>query len=107
MSCLALFILTHGFEEGGLFVYDTSINLNDDIIKKLIPTNCPGLAGRPKLLFVQACQGEKTDSGSELTFGATNTLRGNIEWYESVHIYVWIVLLSYYLQQYIIVYRKC
>ena len=56
---------------GTLYVYDTTIKLNDDIINKLLPTDCPGLAGRPKLLFVQACRGEKTDAGTEMTFGAS------------------------------------
>ena len=71
LSCLALFILTHGHDNGTLYVYDTTINLNEDIINNLLPNDCPGLAGRPKLLFVQACQGDKTDSGTEMTFGAS------------------------------------
>ena len=59
-----MFILTHGEENGTLHAFDRKLNLNEDIIEKLLPTNCKQLAGKPKLVFVQACQGQETDSGS-------------------------------------------
>ena len=64
-----MFILTHGEEKGTLHAYDKKFNLNKDIIEKLLPTNCKHLAGKPKLVFVQACQGEETDSGSSVVYG--------------------------------------
>ena len=74
ISCLALFILTHGEKEGTLFTYDGQLNLNKDIIDKILPTNCKELAGKPKLVFVQACQGDETDSGTQVYGCAPETL---------------------------------
>ena len=74
LSCLALFILTHGEKEGTLFTYDGQLNLNKDIIDKILPTNCKELAGKPKLVFVQACQGDETDSGTQVYGCAPETL---------------------------------
>ena len=64
LSCLALFILTHGEKHGTIYTYDHELNLNKDIIDKILPTKCEQLAGKPKLIFVQACQGDETDAGS-------------------------------------------
>lgn len=66
LSCLALFILTHGEEDGLLHAYDSSYRLNKTIIPELLPDRCPHLAGRPKLIFIQACQGDNTDAGIRL-----------------------------------------
>ena len=66
LSCLALFILSHGEKKGTIYTYDHELNLNKDIIDRLLPTNCEPLAGKPKLIFVQACQGTETDAGSVL-----------------------------------------
>ena len=74
LSCLALFILTHGGQDGTLYTYNSELNLNKDIIDKLLPTNCKQLAGKPKLVFVQACQGDETDSGTQLYGCAPETL---------------------------------
>ena len=38
--------------------------LDRHIIQTLLPQNCPSLAGKPKLIFVQACQGSETDDGA-------------------------------------------
>ena len=83
LSCLALFILTHGEENGKLHAYDRTFNLNEDIIDKLLPQHCPNLAGKPKLVFIQACQGEKTDPGT-MVFGTRGGFAENLEWYEFV-----------------------
>ncbi len=53
LSCLALFILTHGEENGLLFGRDTNYRLNKDIVNELLPQQCASLAGKPKLIFVQ------------------------------------------------------
>jgi len=39
-------------------------SISKDIIDKILPTKCEQLAGKPKLIFVQACQGDETDAGS-------------------------------------------
>jgi hypothetical protein len=53
LSCLALFILTHGEENGLLFGRDTNYRLNKDIVNELLPQTCRSLAGKPKMIFVQ------------------------------------------------------
>ncbi len=63
LSCLALFILTHGEADGLLHAWDNCYNLSKTIIPEIQPDVCPSLAGRPKMIFIQACQGEETDSG--------------------------------------------
>ena len=63
LSIFALFILTHGEADGLLHAYDSSYRLHKTILPELLPDLCPGLAGRPKLIFIQACQGDKTDPG--------------------------------------------
>ena len=74
LSCLAIFILTHGEEKGELYAYDSNFYLNKDIIEELLPMNCPGLAGKPKLVFVQACQGQKCDPGNNVVLRAEKTM---------------------------------
>jgi len=64
LSCLALFILTHGEKHGTIYTYDDELNLNKDIIDRILPTKCEQLAGKPKFIFVQACAGDETDAGS-------------------------------------------
>ena len=63
LCCLALFILTHGETNGTLHAFDTNFRLDKHIIAQLLPDNCPNLAGKPKLVFIQACQGKDTDPG--------------------------------------------
>lgn len=64
IACLAVFILTHGEENGILHAYDDPYRLDKEIINELLPERCPTLVGKPKLIFVQACQGNKTDEGT-------------------------------------------
>ena len=40
--------------------------MDHDILVNLAADKCPGLAGKPKLVFVQACQGQATDPGSSV-----------------------------------------
>ena len=39
------------------------LQLNKDITENLTADKCPSLAGKPKLIFIQACQGDQADSG--------------------------------------------
>ena len=70
LSCLALFILTHGGGQGGesrwLAASDDFFCLNEDVMAELLPAKSPNLKGRPKMIFVQACQGGRFDSGVQL-----------------------------------------
>ena len=66
LSCLALFILSHGEENKRDFQLnskDGTYTLKKQIIPKLLPKVCPSLAGKPKLIFIQACAGGKIDEG--------------------------------------------
>ena len=63
LSCLALFIMSHGSDNDTIYADDGTYNLNKDIIENLTADKCPFLAGKPKLFFIQACQGGQADSG--------------------------------------------
>jgi len=63
LSCLALFILSHGEADGLLYAYDQNYKLHRNVIQELLPDVCPSLAGKPKMIFIQACQGMNTDPG--------------------------------------------
>ena len=73
LCMLTLFILTHGDENGLLQANDSQYYLNETIVNKLLPDVCPSLAGRPKLIFIQACQGKKLDSGQLVSPSGTST----------------------------------
>lgn len=63
-DCLIVAILSHG-DLGMLYAHDTSYK-NDSIWSYFTADKCPTLAGKPKLFFIQACQGDKLDSGTTL-----------------------------------------
>lgn len=63
-DCLVVAVLSHG-ELGVLYAYDTSYKA-DYIWSYFTADKCPTLAGKPKLFFIQACQGDKLDGGTTL-----------------------------------------
>lgn len=60
-SCFVCCILTHG-EYGYLHAKDGKYPTKD-VFALFLPKHCPTLGGKPKIFFIQACQGDKTDSG--------------------------------------------
>ena len=58
ISALAVFILSHGEDNGTVFAQDSMYRVDHDILYPLAADKCPLLAGKPKLIFVQACQGK-------------------------------------------------
>lgn len=75
-DCIAVFVLSHG-EPGIVYAKDTFYNL-EKLWGHFAEKNCPTLTEKPKLFFIQACQGENFDEGIILS--------RNIEtdgWYES------------------------
>lgn len=63
-DCVLVAILSHG-ELGYIFARDSQYKL-DTIWGYFTPDRCPTLAGKPKLFFIQACQGDKLDGGVTL-----------------------------------------
>ena len=63
-DCLIIAVLSHG-ELGLLYSHDTSYK-PETIWTHFTADKCPTLAGKPKLFFIQACQGDKLDAGVTL-----------------------------------------
>ncbi|XP_034484452.1 caspase-like [Drosophila innubila] len=57
-DCILIAIFSHG-GEGHIYAKDTKYQLNN-ILKYFTANNCLTLAGKPKLFFVQACKGNKS-----------------------------------------------
>lgn len=56
--------MSHG-ELGYIYAKDTHYKL-ESIWSYFTASRCPTLAGKPKLFFVQACQGDRLDGGVTL-----------------------------------------
>jgi len=67
IAALAIFILSHGEDNGTIFAHDYPFRVDNDILVNLAADKSPGLAGRPKMVFLQACQGQETDQGTAVT----------------------------------------
>ena len=62
ISCLVIFILTHG-DDGRPYAYDCDYSIENVILDQLMPTSAINLLGKPKIVFLASCQGKMTDSG--------------------------------------------
>ncbi|NXC01265.1 CASP8 protein, partial [Orthonyx spaldingii] len=56
MDCFVCFILSHGEKDKIKGVDDECVNI-EDLVSLFTGTNCPSLAGKPKVFIIQACQG--------------------------------------------------
>ncbi|KAL4231256.1 Caspase-6 [Mactra antiquata] len=63
-DCFACVILSHG-ESDCINGIDGALKL-DSIFKLFQAENCPTLAGKPKLFFIQACRGTEFDDGCDV-----------------------------------------
>jgi hypothetical protein len=61
-DCFGVAVLTHGEDKGLIYGTDGSITV-DNLVQPL--KGCKGLAGKPKLFFIQACRGQQLDGGME------------------------------------------
>lgn len=61
MDCFACIVLTHG-DHGHLYAADGRYPI-DLLFSAFLGNNCKTLAGKPKLFFIQACQGSLLDRG--------------------------------------------
>ena len=57
-DCLIVAILSHGIE-GHIYGTDEGLLKIDDMVILFSGQNCPTMAGKPKLFFLQACRGGK------------------------------------------------
>ncbi|NXW82949.1 CASP8 protein, partial [Alopecoenas beccarii] len=56
MDCFVCFILSHGEKDKVKGVDDELVDIKD-LLSCFSGSNCPSLVGKPKLFFIQACQG--------------------------------------------------
>ncbi|XP_027633378.1 caspase-8 isoform X2 [Falco biarmicus] len=78
MDCFVCFIFSHGEKDKIKGVDHQFVNIRD-LVSCFSGSNCPSLAGKPKLFFIQACQGSaghpavtvKEDFSSHLEVDAT------------------------------------
>ncbi|NXG27732.1 CASP8 protein, partial [Dromaius novaehollandiae] len=56
MDCFVCFILSHGEKDKIKGIDQEFVNIKD-LLSCFSGSNCPSLAGKPKLFFIQACQG--------------------------------------------------
>lgn len=70
-DCLLISILSHG-ELGFIYAKDTHYKL-ESIWAYFTASRCPSLAGKPKLFFIQACQGDQLDGGVVLNRTETDS----------------------------------
>ncbi|XP_034245432.1 caspase-1-like [Thrips palmi] len=64
-DCLCITVLTHGMGSNYLLAQDHPYNI-DQLWTPFTADRCTTLAGKPKLFFIQACRGERLDSGVTL-----------------------------------------
>ena len=82
-DCILVAILSHG-EMGFLCSKDSSYKL-DTLTNYFTADRCPSLAGKPKLFFIQACQGDKLDSGVTLRNTTETDSSGSMSYTIPVH----------------------
>lgn len=60
-DCFVCLVLTHG-DHGNLYAYDGRYAI-DHLFNNFLGDRCTTLVGKPKLFFIQACQGDRLDRG--------------------------------------------
>ncbi|XP_057366928.1 caspase-1-like isoform X2 [Daphnia carinata] len=65
-DCVVVIVLSHGMH-GTIYASDSFYHF-DDLWRPFTSDKCPSLAGKPKLFFIQACQGNKKDVGLTVQF---------------------------------------
>ncbi|KAK9506203.1 hypothetical protein O3M35_008179 [Rhynocoris fuscipes] len=64
-DCLSITVLTHGLESNYLHARDLLYRV-ENLWQPFTADQCPTLAGKPKLFFIQACRGQNFDNGVRL-----------------------------------------
>jgi len=66
VDCMAFAILSHGEENGMIYGIDDAIPLDSLLSPLKHGANMDKFAGKPKLIFVQACRGTQIDEGIDV-----------------------------------------
>ena len=67
-DCFVCCISSHGSRDGVILgTDDDTVNIRD-LTLPLRSSKCPSLAGKPKLFFIDACRGDKTQDGKRSTW---------------------------------------
>lgn len=62
-DCLVVIIMSHGWNGWIMGSDEQMIHTFGDVCEEFSNANCEALQGKPKVFFVQACQGDKVDKG--------------------------------------------
>ncbi|CAH0395821.1 unnamed protein product [Bemisia tabaci] len=81
-DCFLMAVLSHG-EQNIIHAYDSPYQ-PEDLWHPFTADKCPSLAGKPKLFFIQACQGDRLDPGVTL-MKRTETDSGPMSYRIPVH----------------------
>lgn len=71
-DCFVFCVLTHG-KYGAVYSSDEALIPIREILSHFTAQQCPGLANKPKLFFIQACQGEEIQSPVFIEADAVNS----------------------------------
>lgn len=75
VDCLLIAVMTHG-DRGKIYARDHQYP-PDFLWRSFSGDNCPSLAGKPKLFFVQACRGDEVDDGARVRVRTQSDGQGN------------------------------
>lgn len=81
-DCFVCAILSHG-EEGVVFGTDGKIEVKQ-LLEPFKGNNCKGLIGKPKIFFIQACQGMQFDQGVGVN---TSDAKGEMEMERDIQVH--------------------
>lgn len=70
-DCFVFCVLTHG-QFGAVYSSDEALIPIREIMSHFTAQQCPGLANKPKLFFIQACQGEEIQPSASIEADAVN-----------------------------------
>ncbi|CAG9763265.1 unnamed protein product [Ceutorhynchus assimilis] len=71
-DCLVVAVMSHGRTNGRISAKDKEYT-SGEMLEFFAGDKCPSLAGKPKLFFIQACRGDKTDPGVRIEKDSQNS----------------------------------
>lgn len=75
IDCLVCCVLSHGKEDGVYGVDGVAVPIKQ-LTQPFDGTKCPSLAGKPKLFFIQACQGDREQNAVYIESDGPSRSRG-------------------------------